>query len=101
LEVVRVAADAVPRRPVRDLLESRGKRFTDLAADAQAARGQVSELLGAADALVVTPAAVTATGFTDPAELARDHPQLVIAVLTDFGLTGASSRPERPGRPGV
>jgi hypothetical protein len=95
----------VPRRPVGDLLESRGKRFTDLAADPQAARGQVSELVGAADALVVTPAAVMATGFTDPAELAREHPHLVIAVLTAFRPDRRAARagwaPRRPPRRSV
>jgi crotonobetainyl-CoA:carnitine CoA-transferase CaiB-like acyl-CoA transferase len=77
-----------PAQAPRDLLMTRGKRVTRLADDPAVARTQVSERLAEADALVISPRTMAAAGFTSPSEIADEHPHLVIAVLSAFGLTG-------------
>jgi crotonobetainyl-CoA:carnitine CoA-transferase CaiB-like acyl-CoA transferase len=77
-----------PAQAPRDLLMTRGKRVTRLADDPAVARTQVSERLAEADALVISPRTMAAAGFTSPSEIADEHPHLVIAVRSAFGLTG-------------
>ncbi len=88
VQVLRADGASDSARPLRDLLESRGKRFSTVPDDPSAARTQLADRLGGADALIVTPAAAAACGFADIMQIAEEHPHLVIAVLTDFGLTG-------------
>ncbi len=85
--VLRRAEDDASKGPIRDLLESRGKRVTTLTSD-QVASNELAGRLETSDVLVVTTPAVHAYGYTDVAEIASAYPHLVIAVLSDFGRTG-------------
>ncbi|HET9691171.1 MAG TPA: CoA transferase [Acidimicrobiales bacterium] len=70
-------------RPLLQLLESRGKRAARL--PAEQADEALRQRLERADVLVC-PGAVPGAPAAD--QIARDHPHLVIAVISDFGLTG-------------
>ncbi|PRZ41252.1 crotonobetainyl-CoA:carnitine CoA-transferase CaiB-like acyl-CoA transferase [Antricoccus suffuscus] len=87
VDVLRQAGENPSRGPIRDFLEGRGKRYTTVA-DGQAAHRELANRLQDADVLVVTPQAARAYGYADVRAISSAYPQLVIAVLTDFGLTG-------------
>jgi crotonobetainyl-CoA:carnitine CoA-transferase CaiB-like acyl-CoA transferase len=73
---------------LRDLLTTRGKRIESLSHDTAEARRQLEGRLRDAQALLITPSSMSAVGCADPSEIRHAYPHLVVAVLTDFGLTG-------------
>ena len=77
VEVVPSVA-ALSLRPLLALLETRGKRVSHRTAP-------LDSRLGQADVLVCTPGR---DGVDDLDALQRAYPHLVIAAITDFGLTG-------------
>lgn len=112
VEVLRRDESAGAGRSPRDLLESRGKRFSPLPIE----RAAVDERLAAADVVVVSPDAATSAGYSGVREIAAAHPELVVAALSEFGLegvragwtateavdqalSGSLSRSGEPGRP--
>ena len=87
VEVLQRDGNDGSRGPLSDLLESRGKRFTKIARD-ESPSFDLSSRLAETDVLIVTTGAVHAYGYGDVAAIASAYPHLVIAVLSDFGLTG-------------
>ena len=83
VEVLQPSPRAPDHRPLLEMLESRGKRFAAIAAGP--VEQSLRDKLRQADVLICTPGV---NGVTDVDAVARAHPHLVIAVVTDFGLTG-------------
>lgn len=84
VEVVEPARDHAD--DIRQLIETRGKRFTHLpTADV---RDHVARRLGELHALLVSPQTLAEAGLPSAEAIAAEFPDLVIAVLTDFGLSG-------------
>ncbi|WP_166741814.1 CoA transferase [Cumulibacter soli] len=70
----------------RRIFQTRGKRLIALEADQLGAH--VSARLDDLHALIASPEALAAAGLPNADDLAAQHPALVVALVTDFGLTG-------------
>jgi len=94
VRIVTPAADGVPGAPADAAAAAyhAGKRAVviDLAPEAgPAGRAALAELLAGADVWIESSAPGAADGADlDPVDVARRHPALVVASITDFGRTG-------------
>lgn len=68
---------------IRQLIQTRGKRYVQSSAPAE----HLAARLPGIDVLIATPQDLAAHG-TSSEQIAAAHPELVIALLSDFGLTG-------------
>ena len=71
---------------IRRLIEARGKRFTRLANEQ--VRDYVARRLIDIEVLIVSPRALADAGLPSADAIAAEFPDLVIAMVTDFGLSG-------------